>query len=312
MTLNSVSPRHRKVHWRREKIIFKVTPDKVPHYLANRNVERNIMTTASIVTYNTDLFELTTLIRCLVENELKRIYVVDNSPADNLRRIASISPKIEYIHGHGNIGYGSAHNMAIRKAIECKADYHTVINPDISFDNDLIATLSNYMNANPGIGQVMPRIVYPDGSLQYLCKLLPSPMDLIGRRFLPFKRYVENRNYRFEMRGSNYNNEMMVPFLSGCFMFLRVEALEKTGGFDDDFFMYCEDADLCRRIGMAGFKTVYYPKATVVHAHGKESYKNIALLITHVKSAVHYFNKWGWIFDGYRKKINKLARRQYE
>ena len=185
------------------------------------------------------------------------------------------------------------------------AAYHIVINPDIYFDAGVVEKLSAYMEAEPKIGQLMPRVVYPNGEL-------PTPIDLIGRRFPLLKSYAKQRNYRFEMRASNYDQIMEVPFLSGCFMFLRVDALQKTGGFDDRYFMYCEDMDLCRRIGMAGYKTVYYPSVEIVHAHKKESYKSRSMLRQHIKSAVRYFNTWGWLFDSYRRRINKMIRKQYE
>lgn len=270
------------------------------------------MITASIVTYKTDRDELRRVLQCMAESHVDNIYWADNSPTDDLRPFADLSPKIEYIFGQGNVGYGSAQNIGIRKAIEAGAAYHVVLNPDIYFEKGTIEQLADFMDRNPTAGQGMPRVVYPDGELQYLCKLLPSPMDLIGRRFVPVKSYVERRNYRFEMRGSGYDRQMDVPFLSGCFMFFRVGALEKTGGFDDAFFMYCEDIDLCRRVSMAGYKTIYYPEATVVHAHKKESFKSKTMLKAHIRSAVRYFNKWGWLFDKYRRDVNRRARKQYE
>ncbi len=271
------------------------------------------MITASIVTYRTDVDELCTVVSCLSNSLVDKIYIVDNSPSDRLREtVNSFCGEIEYIYGHGNVGYGSAHNIAIRKSITLGAAYHIVINPDIYFDAGVVEKLSAYMEAEPKIGQLMPRVVYPNGELQYLCKLLPTPIDLIGRRFPLLKSYAKQRNYRFEMRASNYDQIMEVPFLSGCFMFLRVDALQKTGGFDDRYFMYCEDMDLCRRIGMAGYKTVYYPSVEIVHAHKKESYKSRSMLRQHIKSAVRYFNTWGWLFDSYRRRINKMIRKQYE
>lgn len=263
--------------------------------------------TASIVLYNSDKQEFEKVILAVVESCVECIYVVDNSPTNQAKHgVCDLSDKIQYIWGHGNIGYGAAHNIAIEKSIERNSEFHIVINPDIYFESGVIEKISAYMQLNPQIGLVMPKILSPDGELQYLCKLLPTPLDLIFRRFSPI-----NLNYKFEMRDSGYNNVMEVPFLSGCFMFLRVEALKKVRGFDDNFFMYCEDLDLCRRISMANFKTMYYPVVEVVHVHKKESYKNLRMLKTHIKSAIYYFNKWGWLFDVYRKRINKKVRRQY-
>ena len=104
---------------------------------------------------------------------------------------------------------------------------------------------------------------------------------------------------------------MNIPILSGCFMFLRTEALEKVGLFDEQFFMYMEDFDLNRRIHRA-YKTIFFPEAVVVHEYQKASYKNIKLLKAHIKSAIYYFNKYGWFFDKERKKVNKKTLRDID
>ena len=104
---------------------------------------------------------------------------------------------------------------------------------------------------------------------------------------------------------------MNIPILSGCFMFLRTEALEKVGLFDEHFFMYMEDFDLNRRIHCV-YKTIFFPEAVVVHEYQKASYKNIKLLKAHIKSAIYYFNKYGWFFDKERKKANKKTLRDID
>lgn len=268
------------------------------------------MITASIVVYRTDRKELRNILDCLKVSNIEHIYIVDNSPTDELRKVISSCDKVDYFWGQGNVGYGAAHNIAIRKAIEDKSKYHIVLNSDIYLDARIIDQMLSYITLNPLVGLIMPKILSPAGELQYLCKLLPTPLDLILRRFLPLQIFSK-RSREFEMRDSGYNSIMEVPFLSGCFMFLRVDVLKKVEGFDDNFFMYCEDLDLCRRIGMAGFKTIYYPMVEIIHVHKKESYKNIIMLKTHIKSAILYFNKWGWFFDTYRKRINQKVRKQY-
>ena len=135
-------------------------------------------------------------------------------------------------------------------------------------------------------------------------------MDLIGRRFIPFKGYVKRRNYNYELRWTDYEKIMDVPSLSGCFMFLRLSVIQKIGGFDERYFMYAEDLDLCRRIGEVS-KTVYYPEVQIYHEYAKGSYKNRKLLKYHIRSVIKYFNKWGWFFDVKRKKRNNDFLKQY-
>jgi GT2 family glycosyltransferase len=159
------------------------------------------------------------------------------------------------------------------------------------------------MYNNTDIGHLMPKVLYPDGQIQYLCKLIPTPFDLIFRRFLP-ENWTKKRRDKFELRASGYSKIMDVPYLSGCFMFLRTKALEEIGLFDERFFMYPEDIDLTRRIHRK-YRTVFYPEVSVIHNHAQSSYKSLRMLWIHISNMIKYFNKWGWIFDNERKKINK-------
>ncbi len=270
------------------------------------------MITASIVTYNTDCGQLQTVIACAAASVIERIYIVDNSAGDDLGDFVRVlSDKIEYIHGQGNVGYGAAHNIAMRQAMAMGAEYHIVLNPDIEFNPDDIQKIAEYMDRHPDVGWLMPRVVYPNGELQYLCKLLPTPMDLIGRRFLGFLPVIQKRDHRFEMRDFCYDREMDVPFCSGCFMFLRTATLQDVGLFDDRIFMYGEDLDLSRRIHTSErWTTRFWPGVTVVHAHNKESYRNYKLLWIHMKSIAYYFNKYGWLFDRQRQYINTKTKKQ--
>ena len=150
------------------------------------------MITASIVSYHHRLNELKKVIDCVLAEQVDKLYIVDNSSDDRLRELEGTSDRIRYIHSI-NRGYGAGHNIAIQEAIELGSTYHVVVNPDIYFEKGVLKKLETYMDASSSVGLVMPRILYPDGELQYLCKLLPSPSDLLFRRFLPWKKYVEKK-----------------------------------------------------------------------------------------------------------------------
>jgi GT2 family glycosyltransferase len=139
---------------------------------------------------------------------------------------------------------------------------------------------------------------------------LPAPADLIARRFLPAI-FIKKRMQRFEMHESGYDKIIEVPYMSGCFMFLRVDALKKIGLFDERFFMYPEDIDLTRRMHGA-YKTIFYPHAEIMHVHERGSYKSWRLFFVHITNMIKYFNKWGWIFDRERKRINKDTLAQFK
>lgn len=261
------------------------------------------MITASVVTFHTPHQDLSRLVDCVMMSPIERLYIIDNSSNDELRDFIKDNSRIQYIHSL-NLGYGSGHNVAISKSIELGAKYHVVLNPDIYWSDNVIESLRKFMENNEDCGLVMPKIVYPDGATQYLCKLLPTPMDLIGRRFIPITSYQNKHDYQYELHWSGYDKIMEVPSLSGCFMFMRCSVLKQIGGFDERYFMYAEDLDLCRRIGEIS-KTIFFPEVNVVHEYEKGSYKNKKLLMCHISSVVKYFNKWGWVFDKKRKKKNK-------
>ena len=268
--------------------------------------------TASIVTYNTKIEELTKVIYSFLNTDLKvKLYISDNSPNNSLKNIIESfnDKRIEYIFNNHNGGYGWGHNKVLN-SVKNNSKYHLILNPDIYFEKGIIEKLFDYMERNIEIGNIMPLIKYPNGKIQYLCKKLPTPKDLFLRRFCPIKSIIEKNDYKYEMRDSGYNQIIEVPNLSGCFMFLRTKNFIKINGFDENIFMYLEDIDLNRRIGMIS-KTVFYPYVEVIHNHAKESYKNKKLLLEHIKSTIYYFNKWGWFFDSYRKKVNKKAENQY-
>ncbi|AEE16258.1 glycosyltransferase [Treponema brennaborense] len=265
------------------------------------------MLTASVVLFNTPRTQIDVLLKSVVSSAaVDTFYIIDNSPSDRwriLEREWGSRLPIRYIH-NANLGYGAAHNLAMQEAIERGAEYHVVLNPDIRFSSDVLSAVRSFIDGNPDAVCVLPKVTYPDGSLQYLCKLLPTPFDLIFRRFIP-ARFGRKRNDRYTLRASGYEHIMNPPCLSGCFMFLRLRTLRDNDMFfDDRFFMYFEDFDLIRRLHRVG-RTLYYPAVSIVHDHAQESYKSRKMLVAHMKSAFRYFNKYGWFFDCERRKMNR-------
>jgi hypothetical protein len=190
--------------------------------------------------------------------------------------------------------------VVLKKVLEL-SKYHLVLNPDISFSPITLEEIMRFMDNSPEVGLVLPKVLFPDGTLQRLCRLLPKPADLFFRRFM--KSHTKNIDYYYEMHFADYDTTFEAPFLSGCFMFLRTEILKDIGFFDEKIFLYWEDLDLSRRIH-AKYKTIYYPKAIVYHGYKRGAHKSFNLLLASVKSLLYYFKKWGWI-DHERAKINK-------
>jgi GT2 family glycosyltransferase len=212
---------------------------------------------------------------------------------------------VRYIFSGNNLGFGAAHNLVINNYIN-DSDLHLLLNPDILFDAQVLGSLVGRMERESSIGALMPRIIYPDGAPQYLHKLLPTPMDLFFRRFIPIKKILDLINKRYELQSLPQDRMSDIPSLSGCFLLVRSSLFIEIGGFDGRYFMYMEDIDLVRRIGNVA-RTIYDPSVYVTHFYQKGSYRNITLLLYHLISAVKYFNKWGWIYDPVRYKRNKNA-----
>lgn len=256
----------------------------------------------SIVIYKSDA-ELKEAIQSVFSTDLDvRLFLIDNSDTDKLK-VHADDPRISYIFNGSNLGYGAAHNIGLRKSIEGGIKYHLVMNPDVSFVPGTLEKLVEFMEDQSKIGALMPKVYYKDGQLQRLCKLLPTPFDLIGRRFMAKTKWAIRQNKKYELHHFNYDTVLNTSCLSGCFMFLRTNTLEKVGLFDEQFFMYMEDYDLGRRINQH-HPTIFLPSVEIIHRYTKGSYHQSKLLMYHMVSAIKYFNKWGWFRDKDRDRLN--------
>jgi GT2 family glycosyltransferase len=263
----------------------------------------------SIVIYNTSLIDITRLVfESMKISSIELIHIVDNSPKASVLNFEKNG--VNYVYSGVNLGYGAGHNVAIRKSIASGAKYHVVLNPDIYFEAADLEQMIKYMDEHPDIGHLMPRILDQSGNLQFMCKTLPSPVDLFLRSFA--KQFIsEKRDRKYHLKNLDYNKIIEAPYLSGCFMVLRIDALKEIGLFDERFFMYPEDIDLTRRM-TEKYKTVYYPNVSVIHRHEKASYKSLKMKLIHMYNMMKYFNKHGWVFDLKRRKLNKKALNQVQ
>lgn len=259
-----------------------------------------------LVVYRTSVAEIYLLLTSLTKMPGVAVGILDNGGGcAELAEICRVRGWRYMVPGH-NLGFGAGHNAIFNFLVDANRPYHLLLNPDIEFEPDALADMLDCLRVHADIGLLMPDVRYPDGARQQLCKLLPTPMDLIARRFLPDSNWKRAAQARYELRAWAHDQTRDIPSLSGCFMLMRSEAFRSVGGFDESFFLYMEDFDLCRRIGQQ-WRTVYYPQAQVVHRHAKGSYRSKRLLALHIRSAIKYFNKWGWFFDADRKRRNKAC-----
>lgn len=282
--------------------------------------------TASIVTYNHHLLEFEPVLRSLFASPVDVIYVIDHSDSmlelkaelqEFARRVLKGEPELRQKEAsgfrliylpHDNNGYGGGHNVALREAKKAGSKYHLVVNPDVWFGPEVMPKLIKYMEEYDDVGQMMPKVLYPNGDIQRLAKMLPTPFDMFGRLCMP-DFIIRRRNTIYELKQSGFTKILNVPYLSGCFMFLRMSAIEDVGMFDEQFFMYAEDIDLTRRIHQK-YQTLYYPCATIYHTFTRGSRKSLRLMRIHVVNIMLYFNKWGWFRDGERREVNNNVKQQ--
>ena len=204
--------------------------------------------------------------------------------------------RLTYLHGHANIGYGTAHNLALHGT---GTDYHLVLNPDIELAPDALDVAVRWLDARPEVGAVVPRVVNASGAVEYLCKRHPAVFDLALRGFAPrFLRAIFRRRLaRYEMRDridpASAEPVLNIPLMSGACMLVRRRAIDATGGFDPEFFLYFEDYDWSVRLN-AVVRTAYLPTMRVVHHGGGAARKGMRHIRWFARSGVRFYRKHGW------------------
>ncbi len=249
---------------------------------------------ASIVVYNNSPQLLRAAVESFFHCSLKtHLCVVDNSPQPHLKSTLDGLPLDYHFYG-SNVGYGKAHNWSIEHGKESR--FHLIMNPDIVITPGTMERLIEFMDKNPGVGIASPRVINENGTGQFLNKRYPNVLDLFARRFLPytFSHLLKRRMDRYEMRDVGYEAICDVEVASGAFMLCRTEVLKALAGFDPRYFLYFEDFDLSRKFQQRGYRTVYYPDATVIHFWERAAHKNIRMTLIFIANMYRYFNKWGW------------------
>jgi len=268
-----------------------------------------IKISASLVVYKPDLIVLERTLQALeiAGQEVGKNYaarlqftLVDNSddPAwfEHLNawmkeRLSSLpSWSVTLLRSPGNLGYGRGNNLVIEQA---DSDYHIVINPDLFVEADSLVQAIRFMQRSPDVGLLVPSVVGEDGERHYLCKRNPTLFTLFLRSFAPswVSAYFQSTLDWYEMRDRNYDETIDgVEFPSGCFMFFRTSVLKQLTGFDPDYFMYFEDADIGHRM-LKIARIVYVPEVKVVHKWVRGTHHSFRLRLETIKSALIYWKK---------------------
>jgi GT2 family glycosyltransferase len=235
------------------------------------------------------------------------IVIVDNASRDQgfVAQLCNHYPGLTVMLNQENLGFSKACNQGIRA---CPADYFLLINPDCVVRESALEKCLTYLEAHADVGIVGCRVENPDGSLQLACRRsIPRPSSAFYRlsglgRLFP-------RSPRFGRYNYTYLDERAtaeVEAVSGSFLMFRAKMAGEIGLLDEDFFLYGEDLDFCRRAGLKGWKVVYYPEATVTHHKRRSSSQNVAAANYHFYDAMKIFYRKHY---GEESGVGRLKRR---
>lgn len=265
----------------------------------------------SIVNYNTSksvllraIHTALTAVRrlaCFYSNASVNIFFVNNGVSNpfSFDDFSSLEPELleakcelQLIQGHGNVGYGSGHNLAY---FASRARYHLFMNPDVELDLDALVNGVSYLEANPDVAIASPQAVDGDGNRQYLCKRYPTVMDLYLRGMMPDTNVglLRSRLSKYVMQElTDLEPTKGVPIVSGCFMLSRSAAIDRIGGFDPSYFLYFEDFDLSIRARTEG-SLAYVPDMRIKHLGGNAARKGPTHIMYFCKSGIRFFKSHG-------------------
>ena len=230
------------------------------------------------------------------------IYAICNDAPQDVQAVETmIQPRAQsadevawhFIQGHGNIGYGAAQNLAVRRT---EADFHLMCNPDLVMAPSVLLEALRFLEAHPGAVLAAPRGFDAEGRYARLAKRSPTLLalalralsvqpstGLLGRQIAA---YVYDDALPAEQ-------PTLIQLASGCFMVARTSALKAIGGFDEGYFLYFEDFDLCRRLAPHG--SIYeLPTARITHYGGHTARRGLARTLRFLRSGCRYFNRHGW------------------
>lgn len=220
--------------------------------------------TVSIVNYNSG----ECLLKCLKSlSDLKEvdleIFVVDNASFDeSLKETREKFPKIHYIENSENVGFGMANNQVLKNL---KTEYVLILNPDTEVVNGALQFMIQFMEDHPEVGAASCKVILDNGTLDWAShRGFPTPLSA-------FLYYGLGNDRLYHLTEKNLTETHEVDAISGAFFLTRKSILDNVGLFDEDYFMYGEDLDLCYRIKQAGFKVMYVPDVSIIHHKGVSS-----------------------------------------
>lgn len=255
-------------------------------------MKENFEVTASIVLYNEDIEELSQTIQSFLRvPSTKKLYLIDNTSQKLFQGLFN-DKEIEYIAIGKNIGFGAGHNVVIDK-IKNTSNYHLILNPDVYFEKTVIPNLIQELKNDETLAMIAPKVLFPNGEHQYSCRRYPQLLELIARRFQIFKPILKPKVFIGQYQDKDLTHPFYADYLAGCFHLYKTDDYVKLNGFDERYFLYMEDVDICKKIDKLGKRKLYFPKEEIKHVLKQGSSKDMKLFFRHTMSALKYFYKWG-------------------
>ncbi|MBL7021662.1 MAG: glycosyltransferase family 2 protein, partial [Nitrospinaceae bacterium] len=220
------------------------------------------------------------------------VIVVDNSQNDpGMASLKESYPHIQVIQNFTNVGFAKANNQAVLSA---QGETLLFLNPDTILTDQAIEKMVAHLESNPDIGALGPKVLNTDGSLQYSCRRFPTLMTGFFNRYSLLSRWFPDNPYtvRYLMKDFSHDENREVDWLSGCCLMVPHAVFEKSGGFDEHYFLFNEDVDLCRVIQQNGFKVMYFPFAEITHHVSTSNSKvPVEIIMKRHRGMRHYYGK---------------------
>lgn len=235
---------------------------------------------------------LESLVESTVTPSRVEVVVVDNASSDGSPEMVRTEfPAVTLRETGANLGFSGGNNVALA---DNKSDYVFLLNSDAMLPKGGLDTLLEWADTTPDAGLIGPKVINPDGTLQFSCRRWPTPQAGLFRNVYLGKLFPQNQPAAdYLMRDFDHASPLDVDWLSGCAMLMRRECLEQVGLLDEKtFFMYCEDMDWSLRVHEAGWRVVYAPVVSVTHKIGGSS-DQVAerMIVEHSRAMVRFWKK---------------------
>ena len=220
-----------------------------------------------------------------------QVIVVDSASLDGSpEMVAEQFPQVELLACRENVGFPRGNNLGLERA---NGRFILLLNPDTIVHGDALAKMVSYLQQNPTVGVVGPQLLNDDGTVQSSRRRFPTPWTALFESTWLQPYAPQAVLDHFYARDVADGETAVVEWVMGACLMTRREVVSQVGGLDEDYFMYSEELDYCRRIHQAGWQVVYYPEAQVTHLSGKSSEQAVTQRhINFNRAKLRYFRKY--------------------